>query len=297
MSLSKTYEKVKPSIVAFTEKYSIVTDPEKLTEAQLSFPPIVGTGFIVNENGVIVTNDHVAKELKKTIKLPFIPKDECIYQATIFKITDKGLVQIPLDILEIYQPKGFKTDKIYFGPDKPDIAFVVVKAKGLPALELDTSELKEGIEVASAGYPMGTYALIAPGWLHQIAPTLQKGIISAVLPYQQAFPHAYAINIMIQGGASGSPVFLPENGKVIGIIDSSLEDYNISKKEDVYKNPTNISYATPSYHISNFFKEVKTKGGFELPNDTQTLDDLFANTKQKVVLPHKPTFKITKIDL
>ncbi len=297
MSLSETYEKVKPSIVAFTQKYSIVTDPETVTEAQLSFPPIVGTGFIVDENGVIATNDHVAAELNKTIDLPPIPKGECIYQATIFRITDKGLVQIPLDILQTYQPRGFKTGKAYLGPKKPDIAFVVAKAKGLPTLELHASELQEGIEVASAGYPMGTDALVAPGWLHQITPTLQKGIVSAVLPYQQAFPHAYAVNIMIQGGGSGSPVFLPHNGKVIGIIHGSLQDYNIDKEEGVYKIPTNISYATPSYHISNFFKEVKAQGGFELPKDTQTLDDLLANTKQEVVLPHQPRVRITRVDL
>ena len=294
MSLSKTYEKVKPSIVAFTAKYSIVINTENLNEAQLSFPPIIGTGFIINKNGVIVTNDHVANALKTTISFPTIPKGECNFQATIFKVTDKGLVQISLDILKIYQPEGFKTNRIYYGPDKPDIAFVLVKAKDLPALELDISELQEGIEVASAGYPMGREALVAPGWLHQITPTLQRGIISAILPYQQAFPHAYAVNIMVQGGASGSPVFLPENGKVVGIINSSLEDFAKSGQQDIYKIPTNISYAIPSYHIFNFFKEVEAKYGFELPKDTETLNDLFANTKEEVVMPHQPTGKIIK---
>ena len=169
MNLSKTYEKVKPSIVAFTRRYSIVTNLKTVTEAQLSFPPIVGTGFIIDENGIIVTNDHVAEELKKTINLPLVPKGQCIYQATIFKFDDKGLIRIPLDIIEVYQPKGFKTDRIYFGPDKPDIAFVLVRVRGLSSLELDTSTPKEGIEVASAGYPMGTDALVVPS-----TTTLQK---------------------------------------------------------------------------------------------------------------------------
>ena len=295
MSLSNTYEKVKPSIVAFTKKYIIVTNPEDLNEGQLSFPPIIGTGFIINKNGIIVTNDHVAEALKKTINLPSVPKGECIYQATIFKITDEGLVQISLEILEVCQPEKYRRTKgVYYGPDKPDIAFVLVKAKDLPALELDISELKEGIEVATAGFPMGRVPLIAPGWLHQITPTLQRGIISAILPFQQAVPHAYAVNIMIQGGASGSPVFLPENGKVIGIIDSRLNDFAKSEQGGIYGVPTNISYATPSYHIANFFELVKAKDPFELPKDTETFADLVANTKKEVVMPHQPTGKIIK---
>ncbi len=295
MSLSKTYEKVKPSIVAFTEKYSIIASSENLNEAQLSFPPIIGTGFIINKNGIIVTNDHLAEVIKKPIKIPTIQENVCSYDATIFTISDEGLVQISLEILEVCQPKKYRRKKgVYYGPDKPDIAFVLVKAKDLPALELDISELKEGIEVATAGFPMGRDPLIAPGWLHQITPTLQRGIISAILPFQQALPHAYAVNIMVQGGASGSPVFLPENGKVIGIIDSSLNDFAKSEQGGIYGVPTNISYATPSYHIANFFELVKAKDPFELPKDTETFADLVANTIKKVVMPHQPTGKIIK---
>ncbi|GAJ23629.1 unnamed protein product, partial [marine sediment metagenome] len=33
------------------------------------------------------------------------------------------------------------------------------------------------------------------------------------------------INIMSQGGASGSPVFLPETGEVIGVLYGSLEEF------------------------------------------------------------------------
>ncbi|MFA5292909.1 MAG: serine protease [Phycisphaerae bacterium] len=299
MGLSDTYEKVKPSIVAFTSKYSVFTNPEDLNEKNLSFPPIIGTGFIINKNGIIVTNDHVAEEIKKPCALPCAKKGECAYQATIFKITEEYLVQAPLEILEIYQPEKLKTKGLYYGPNKPDIAIVLVKARDLPALELDTSELREGVEVATAGFPMGKDLLTAPGYLHQITPTLQKGIISAVLPFQGAIPHAYAVNIMVQGGASGSPVFLPESGTVIGIIDSSLIDSVESIQKDTYQIPTNISYATPSYHISNFLKEVEGNYSFKLPQDTKTFDDLIANTEKKIVRPHQPypNCKIIKMEI
>lgn len=287
MGLVDTYEKIKPSIVAFTEKYSILTDAELQNERNVSFPPIHGTGFIVDENGVVATNNHVAEILSNSQYSLLTQNGECLYFATLFKITDEGLVQMPLDILKVYQPKSYP-GKMYYGPDKPDIAFVLVKAKNLPALELENSILKEGIEVATAGYPMGTDALTAPGYLHQITPTLQKGIISAVLPFQQELPHAYALNIMVQGGASGSPVFLPESGNVVGIVNSSLREFN--------QGPTNISYAIPSCYISAFLGEVKTSGGFELPKNTKALDELISSKKLETILPGQHPCTVIKID-
>lgn len=279
MNLSDTYEKVKPSIVAFTLRRCLTaTNSENLNNDQPSFPPILGTGFIIDKKGIIATNDHVAEKLEKPAGLSSFPNSESCYQATIFKITDGGLIAIPLEIWEVCRPKKRrKTKEPFYGPDKPDIAFVTVKAKDLPALELDISELKEGTEVATAGFPMGRVLLTAPGWLHQIGPTLQKGIISALLPFHQAVPHAYAINIMIQSGASGSPVFLPENGKVIGIMDSSLNNPAKNEQGDKYNIPTNISYATPSYLIAKFFKNVEAKDPFELPEDAETFADIIAN--------------------
>ena len=67
-----------------------------------------------------------------------------------------------------------------------------------------------------------------------------------------------------------------------------------NSKAGIYGVPTNISYATPSYHIANFFEEIKAKDPFELPKDTETFADLIANTKKEVVMPHQPTGKIIK---
>ena len=312
------YENIKPSIVAFTAKYSILTEKE-LTPPNLSFAPIIGTGFVIDKNGIIATNDHVAEILIKSEQHPLARNGECHFNVMLFSITDKGLLPIQLEIIEVFQPKSYPR-KMLCAPDKPDIAFVKVKAKDLPALELDTSILKAGVEVATAGFPMGTKALVATGKLGQISPTLQRGIISAVLPYQQALPHAYTINVMVQGGASGSPVFLPESGKVIGVLYSSLNDYNQLSGEGVLKDielakegkavesmqikikakyavPTNISYVAPSHDISGFFSERKSDGDFTLPSDTKTLDELIASKEQKEILPGQIPGTRWKIDL
>lgn len=296
VALADTYEKIKPSIVAFTAKYSVLTDAEFQNERKVSFPPILGTGFIIDGNAVIVTNDHVAEVLTASKKHPLSRNGECIYFATLFKNTDEGLIHMTLDILEVYQPESYPTEML-FGPKKPDIAFVLVKARELPALELDASILREGIEIATTGYPMGTDALTAPGYLHQIGPTLQRGIISAILPFQQPKPHAYALNIMVQGGASGSPVFLPDSGKVIGIVNSSLYDISadgIAKNNN--QKPTNISYAIPSYNILELFEEIKATDGLKLPADIKTLEELLSSKELELNLPGKIPGTVTKLD-
>src|SRR5260370_8790405 len=90
--------------------------------------------------------------------------------------------------------------------------------------------------------------LTAPGWIHQVTPTLQRGIISAVLPFTCTTPHAYAINVMVQGGASGSPVFLSESGEVIGVLYAGLNDPRVTLlTPDLYTVPTNIRYVVPSH--------------------------------------------------
>jgi len=303
MSLADTYEKIKPSIIAFTARYGIAQGLEDINNPELAFPPILGTGFIINENGIIVTNDHVAKVLPGLFKPPYAPKGKIPCSVALLKEVEEGLLHVRLEILDIIRIKEYTPGGIYYGSEKPDIAIVVVKAKGLPALELcDSMSLKEGMEIATAGFPMGTKALTAPGWLHQITPTLQRGIISAVLPYQCTFPHALAINVMAQGGASGSPVFFPENGKVIGILNCGLREfYQLSKEgmfQDGYAVPTNISHVVPSNYILEFLNTAQKDTRTKLPKDTKTLDELIMETPRDFINdPRKPHVTITRIDI
>jgi len=70
-----------------------------------------------------------------------------------------------------------------------------------------------GREIGTAGFPMGTDALVffAEGEslprLRQVSTTLRRGIIASLLPYDFPNPHGFTIDVMTQGGASGSPVF------------------------------------------------------------------------------------------
>ena len=266
MLFKNAYKRIKRSIVAFTQKHERL--PDKNAKPP-EFPTIIGTGFVVREDGIIVTNQHVVKAFTAVPRPPDVPQDNYPVHAMIFKETEDGISYTPVEILNIGTIRG-SPPEVYYGPKEgPDLAFVQAKVRGLSPVELeDGIVLEEGLEVGTSGFPMGTVALTAPGWLHQVTPTLQKGIISSILPFPCKCPHGFTINVMVQGGASGSPVFQWESGKVLGILYAGLKDSCYFSINNNYYSapmlPTNISYVIPSYYItkilkSNDLKELKRK--------------------------------------
>lgn len=76
---------------------------------------------------------------------------------------------------------------------RTDIAFVHVKARGLPSLQLDAhTRIEEGMNICTAGFPMGTYAFIVP-WMYQSVKSTvawaQTAVRDASAPWPAAIRH------------------------------------------------------------------------------------------------------------
>jgi len=100
----------------------------------------------------------------------------------------------------------FQSSDRWYGNTVPDLGFVHLGVREVPFLQLATEDffVKVGMAIATIGFPMGTLPLTALGTLNQVTPFLRHGIVSSVYPFPTAQPHGLTIDIMQQGGSSGS---------------------------------------------------------------------------------------------
>lgn len=146
----------------------------------------IGTGFIVDPNGVIITNQHVVSDIS----------------ATYVVITEDGKQHNVVEILR---------------DDSNDIAILKIDAKDLHALELgDSDTLLVGQTVIAIGTPLGEYAgSVTTGVISGLSRSVKTssgwfGSTSKV--YENVIQTDAAVN----PGNSGGPLISTE-GKVIGV--------------------------------------------------------------------------------
>lgn len=286
---SEIYKGIKPSIVAIASRLSL--NPE--------LPDIIGTGFIARSDGIIFTNQHVVKEIEKLPRLKSMAANEWPAIVLYFHwIPGVGMMPLPLEIVGVGGLRREKPVEGYnYGPDIPDLGFIQVNIKDLPPLKIAKSlNLEEGDQVMLSGFPMGTETLRAPGWLHQISPTLQSGIISAILPFPCDNPHAILVDIMTQGGSSGSPIFNPLNGEVVAIEYGGLiEPKIISGKSGtlVYENNTSLTFAIPAKTIYEIYEKIDSAEEFKNVDASKfdTIESFISKKEIKVRPPKTPAMR------
>ncbi|MBU1363446.1 MAG: serine protease [Gammaproteobacteria bacterium] len=222
--LPATIEKVKPSIVA-------IGTYKKTRSPPFNFR---GTGFVFGAGNRVATNAHVLPE-------PGIPNSP---ELAILSRLPNGNATI-------------RPARVIARDNSHDVAIIGFDGPVLLALALgDASSVKEGQGVAFTGFPIGG----ALGF----SPTTHRGIISAIVPI--ALPSGNSIQLneklikQLRSGSfdifqldataypgnSGSPVFDPESGQVIGIINMVFIK---STREAAISTPSGITYAIPINYL------------------------------------------------
>ncbi len=146
----------------------------------------IGTGFVVDSNGIIITNQHVVSDSTATYKV----------------ITSDGKEHAVVEILR---------------DDSNDIAILKIDAKDLKAIELgDSSNLLVGQTVIAIGTPLGEYAgSVTTGiisGLNRSVTTSSGWFGSTTKVYEDVLQTDAAVN----PGNSGGPLISTE-GKVVGV--------------------------------------------------------------------------------
>jgi hypothetical protein len=271
--LTDLYNSASPCVVAFINKM------QKSPAGQPPlFPGIFGTGFLANSEGLVLTNRHVVDVIESLPTHPTTGHGTAGALLLIFDEERQGCQLLNLPIVGTAALGTFSSNNDWYGQKVPDIGFVQLRVKENPFLELATEDfaIRPGMEISTIGYPMGTVPLTLHEKVSQLSPFIRRGIVSSVYPCPVANPHGFTIDIMQQGGSSGSPIFGPDNRRVVGMMWGGMNDTREAISETtslIYTIPTNISLAEPAHIIKDALDEF-LKGKPDFKGTLPTLKEL-----------------------
>ena len=238
--LTETFASIRCSIIAFAIADKHAPPPY--------FPDVVGTGFVIDTNGIVATNRHVVEALE-TLGNPETA-DHVALGLTFSEIERETgahvLTILPVSLRRWDKLTSFTSSEDFFGEQIPDIAFVQIGVSGLPAAKLVTEpgSWAVGTAIATAGFPLGRAALQIYERVNQVAPILRAGVIASVFPFPGPRPHGFTVDIMTLGGESGSPIFRADSPDVVGLLHAGF-------------NGTNITLAVPSFLVAEAFANYR----------------------------------------
>ena len=220
-----TIERVKGSVVA-------IGTFERTRTPAFQFR---ATGFAVGDGSLIATNAHA---LPATL-------DSEHREALVIVIPTADRQPQVREAREIAVDEG------------TDLALLKIVGPPLPALKLAASDsAREGQNVLFTGFPIGsvlgvfaathrgmiaaiTPIVIPPPVAAQLDPRVMRRLTTGSYPVLQLDATAYP-------GNSGSPVYDPESGDVLGIINMVFVK---GTKEAALTQPSGITYAIPARHL------------------------------------------------
>jgi serine protease Do len=235
-SLPDVIDQIRPSIVGVGTAYP-PRQPNRKGEA-VSYR---GTGFVVGNGRQVITNAHVIPD-----------KLDVDHKESIAIFSGRGAEA------KAHSVRVVSTDKEH------DLALLEFQGATLPAMQLgDSDTVREGQEIAFTGFPMGMVL--------GLYPVTHRGIVAAITPMARPAENARTINAAqmrrlrnlfdafqldatAYPGNSGSPVYEPDTGRVVGVINSVVVK---ESKESILQKPSGISYAIPVNHVHNLLKAYK----------------------------------------
>jgi S1-C subfamily serine protease len=236
-SLPDVIDQIRPSVVGVGTLY-----PPRQPNRKGNPVTYRGTGFVVGNGRQVITNAHVIPEKLDVEHNQFL---------AIFFGRGANAKGHPARVV--------RTDKEH------DLVLLEIQGVTLPAMELgDSAAVREGQEVAFTGFPIGMVL--------GLYPVTHRGTIAAITPMARPVENARTLNaaqvrrlrslydaFQLDGtaypGNSGSPVYEPDTGRVVGVINSVLVK---ESKESMLEKPSGISYAIPVIYVHNLLKASKS---------------------------------------
>lgn len=194
-----------------------------------------GTGFVIDEGLTVVTNAHVLSEVT-------------------------GLSDAPALVVQVRGSDGqwqMRRVERHYRDDAHDLALLRIEGLAVPALVVGDSErVREGDDLAFTGFPIGG--------ILGYSPVTHRATVSSITPAALPSPSArqlqeravrglrngtfdiFQLDATAYPGNSGGPLFDPNSGEVLGVINMVLIK---GTRESALSQPSGIAYAIPARFI------------------------------------------------
>ncbi len=223
--LSDTIVRLKPSVLLIGTFKS--TDSPRFQ--------LRGTGFVVGDGQMVVTNAHV---------LP----------------SDMSSSDAPAVVVQVRLASGdwqMRSARV-LGTNAPrDLALLRMEGPAVPAMRLGSSTtVREGADLAFMGFPIGgvlgfsvvTHRATVSSITAAALPSPSAGRLSeqAIRGLRGGTFEIFQLDATAYPGNSGGPLFDPTTGDVVGVMNMVLIK---GTRESALSQPSGISYAIPSVHV------------------------------------------------
>ena len=204
-----------------------------------------GTGFVAGSGNTAVTNAHVLPDAAEPL------------DGMSLVVQVRG----PDQALSMRQAVVLEVDRLH------DLALLRFEGAPAPVVVIrDSDTVREGQSVAFMGFPIGG--------LLGFAPVTHRGMVSSITPAVLPAPTGRQLSeAAIRGaragsfdifqldgtaypGNSGGPLFDPDNGEVIGVVNMVLIK---GTRESALAQPSGISYAIPSKFVTQLLLRAGIK--------------------------------------
>jgi len=204
---------------------------------------LMGTGFVVGDGKYVVSCAHIFTGILDSEK-----------NETWAVITGRD------------RQVAVRTATIVLRDKEHDLILLRIEGEALPALKLAQSDtVREGWQLYFTGYPIGSVL--------GLNPSTHRAGLAAVVPIYTPVPAAFQLNprtlkqaqaqyeiyeldAIAYPGNSGSPVWHPETGEVVGVVNSVFVK---GAKETALTAPSGISYAIPVKWARDLLRDAATR--------------------------------------
>ena len=231
--VADTLASIKPSVVGVGTIH-----PTRSPRARL-----MGTGFVVGDGKYVISSDHIFTGVLDSEK----NENWAVLTGRDRQMTVRNATIVMRDKAR-------------------DLILLRIEGEPLPALKLAPSDtVREGWQLYFTGYPIG--AILG------LNPSTHRAGLAAIVPIYTPVPSAFQLNARVlrqanaqyeiyeldaiaYPGNSGSPVWHPETGEVLGVVNSVFLK---GAKETALSAPSGITYAIPVKWVRELLRDAASR--------------------------------------